>query len=56
MSKLKTKKKPQKKRCRHDWGPMVEHSFEDGTYQECKKCGAGRFDGDRYAYGSRGGW
>lgn len=45
----KTKKKKQSRR--HLWGPMEEHSFEDGTYQECKRCGATRFRGDRYAYG-----
>ena len=50
---MKKPKKP-KKPCRHKWGIMEEHSFEDGRYQTCTKCGAIRFYGDRYAYGSRG--
>jgi len=39
-----------KKTGRHKYGPMKEHSFEDGTYQVCEKCGAVRFKGDRYSY------
>lgn len=52
MPKKKANKK-RKKICRHVWGPMKQHSFEDGTYQTCDRCGAVRFKGDRYAYGSR---
>lgn len=42
-------KKPKRSK-RHKWGPMIEHSFEDGTYQTCEKCGAVRFKGDRYSF------
>ena len=43
--------KAKKKVGRHTYGPMAYHgSFEDGTYQTCTKCGATRFQGDRYAY------
>lgn len=38
---------------RHKYGPMEEHSFKDGTYQTCEKCGAVRFKGDRYSYPRR---
>ena len=41
----------QQKFYRHSWGDMKSHgSFEDGTYQTCARCGAVRFQGDRYAY------
>ena len=36
---------------RHEWGPMEYHSDpEDGNYQVCVKCGAVRFEGERYSY------
>lgn len=50
MSKTSLKSK---KRCRHSWGPMQDHSFKDGTYQVCTKCGVTRFYGDRYSAYSR---
>lgn len=43
-------KKKKKGTGRHKYGPMEEHSFKDGTYQTCEKCGAIRFKGDRYSY------
>lgn len=46
----KCKKKVAKKR--HDWGSVEHHSdHRDGDYSTCKRCGAIRFLGDRYAYG-----
>lgn len=52
---MKTKKS-KKRPCRHQWGSMKYHSdSRDGNYQTCEKCGAVRFEGDRYTYGSRGG-
>jgi len=50
MPKPKSKTKRQSKTKRHKFGPLVEHSFEDGTYQVCLTCGRVRFKGDRYTF------
>lgn len=39
-------------RCRHVWGEEKADGFAD-EHRACLKCGAIRFRGERYAYGSR---
>lgn len=54
MTKKKSKKiKKTPTRCRHVWVFETHSDFRDGTYSVCSKCGATKFQGDRYSYGSR---
>lgn len=51
---MKISKNKKKKTHRHKWGQLINHGWEDGTYQTCETgCGAIKFKSERYSYGSR---